>query len=62
MPRAGECLHGALRARAGHCPAKEKDMSFDTLGLHAPLTRAVADAGYDSATDVQARAIPPALS
>jgi len=37
-------------------------MSFDTLGLSPFLTRAVADAGYDSATDVQARAIPPALS
>jgi superfamily II DNA/RNA helicase len=36
-------------------------MSFDTLGLHAALTRAVADAGYDRATDVQAHAIPPAL-
>ena len=36
-------------------------MSFDTLGLHAPLTQAVADAGYDTTTDVQARAIPPAL-
>jgi superfamily II DNA/RNA helicase len=37
-------------------------MSFDTLGLHAALTRAVADAGYDRATDVQAHAIPPALA
>jgi superfamily II DNA/RNA helicase len=36
-------------------------MSFDSLGLHAALIRAVADAGYDTATDVQARAIPPAL-
>ena len=36
-------------------------MSFENLGLHEALTRAVADAGYDSATDVQQRAIPPAL-
>jgi len=36
-------------------------MSFDSLGLHAALTQAVADAGYGTATDVQARAIPPAL-
>jgi superfamily II DNA/RNA helicase len=36
-------------------------MSFDTLGLHAALSKAVADAGYTQATDVQARAIPPAL-
>ncbi|MFT3666260.1 DEAD/DEAH box helicase [Piscinibacter sp.] len=37
-------------------------MSFDSLGLHEALTRAVADAGYDNATDVQQRAIPPALA
>ena len=37
-------------------------MSFENLGLHEALTRAVADAGYDSATDVQQRAIPPALA
>jgi superfamily II DNA/RNA helicase len=42
--------------------SKEKDMSFDTLGLHEALTRSVADAGYDSATEVQAKAIPPALA
>ncbi len=37
-------------------------MSFDSLGLHAALTRAVADAGYTTATEVQAKAIPPALA
>jgi superfamily II DNA/RNA helicase len=36
-------------------------MSFESLGLPAALTRAVADAGYAQATDVQSRAIPPAL-
>ncbi len=36
-------------------------MSFENLGLNEALTRAVADAGYDRATDVQQRAIPPAL-
>jgi superfamily II DNA/RNA helicase len=36
-------------------------MSFDTLGLHATLLRAVADAGYTQATEVQTRAIPPAM-
>ncbi|HET9641787.1 MAG TPA: DEAD/DEAH box helicase [Burkholderiaceae bacterium] len=36
-------------------------MSFDSLGLPAALTRAVADAGYEHPTDVQQRAIPPAL-
>ena len=37
-------------------------MSFDTLGLHEALTKAVADSGYDSATEVQQQAIPPALA
>ena len=36
-------------------------MSFDTLGLHEALTKAVADSGYDTATEVQTQAIPPAL-
>jgi superfamily II DNA/RNA helicase len=36
-------------------------MSFESLGLHETLIRAVADAGYTEATDVQASAIPPAL-
>jgi len=37
-------------------------MSFETLGLHSALTRAVADAGYTTATEVQARAIPAAIA
>ncbi len=37
-------------------------MSFDTLGLHASLIRAVTDAGYTQATEVQSRAIPPAMA
>ncbi len=37
-------------------------MSFETLGLPEPLVRAVTDAGYASATTVQAAAIPPALA
>ena len=37
------------------------DSSFTALGLHDNLTRALADARYDQATEVQARAIPPAL-
>jgi superfamily II DNA/RNA helicase len=36
-------------------------MSFESLGLPTALTRAVADAGYEQATDVQQRAIPVAL-
>ncbi|MEO6895506.1 MAG: DEAD/DEAH box helicase [Caldimonas sp.] len=37
-------------------------MSFETLGLPEPLVRAVTDAGYATATTVQAAAIPPALA
>jgi superfamily II DNA/RNA helicase len=40
---------------------RKRKMSFDTLGLHEALTKAVADSGYDSATEVQLQAIPPAL-
>ena len=36
-------------------------MSFESLGLNAALMRALADAGYTEATDVQARAIPSGL-
>jgi superfamily II DNA/RNA helicase len=37
-------------------------MSFDTLGLNPALTRAVQEAGYSQATEVQQRAIPQALA
>ncbi len=36
-------------------------MSFDSLNLHETLIAAVRDAGYTDATEVQQRAIPPAL-
>ena len=36
-------------------------MSFQDLNLHECLLAAVRDAGYAEATDVQQRAIPPAL-
>jgi superfamily II DNA/RNA helicase len=38
------------------------DLNFASLGLPETLTRALADAGYENATEVQARAIPPALA
>ena len=37
-------------------------MTFESLGLPEPLSRAVADAGYATPTPVQAAAIPPALA
>ena len=36
-------------------------MSFESLNLHEALVAAVRDAGYTEATEVQQRAIPPAL-
>src|SRR5574343_2036654 len=36
-------------------------MSFDTLGLAAPLLKAIADAGYTNPTPMQAQAIPAVL-
>ena len=36
-------------------------MSFDSLNLHEALGAALRDAGYTEATEVQLRAIPPAL-
>jgi superfamily II DNA/RNA helicase len=35
---------------------------FDAIAMHAVLHRALADAGYTTPTDVQARAITPALA
>ncbi len=37
-------------------------MSFENLGLHESLLRAVKDSGYENATEVQAEAIPRALA
>ena len=37
-------------------------MSFENLGLHESLLRAVKDSGYETATEVQAQAIPPGLN
>jgi superfamily II DNA/RNA helicase len=36
-------------------------MSFEALGLNEALTKAVAASGYETATEVQTQAIPPAL-
>ena len=37
-------------------------MTFETLGLNDALTKAVAASGYETATEVQTQAIPPALA
>ena len=38
------------------------NMSFNELGLQDALTKAVTESGYDTATEVQALAIPAALA
>ena len=38
------------------------DSKFATLGLNEALSRALTDAGYENATEVQALAIPPAMA
>ncbi|WP_083440595.1 DEAD/DEAH box helicase [Aquincola tertiaricarbonis] len=48
---------------AADIPAGDGETNgFATLGLHAALVRAVADSGYTTPTEVQGRAIPPALA
>ena len=37
-------------------------MNFADMGLHEAITRAVLDAGYTQATEVQHRAIAPAMA
>ncbi|HWJ93571.1 MAG TPA: DEAD/DEAH box helicase, partial [Telluria sp.] len=36
-------------------------MSFETLGLHASIVKAVTEAGYTSPTPVQEQAVPAAI-
>ena len=40
---------------------KATTMNFENMGLHEAITRAVLDAGYTQATEVQQRAIEPAM-
>ena len=37
-------------------------MSFESLGLHPSIVKAVADAGYTVPTPVQAQAVPAAIA
>ncbi|MBI3712216.1 MAG: DEAD/DEAH box helicase, partial [Burkholderiales bacterium] len=37
-------------------------MTFETLGLHTSLLRAIADSGYTAPTAVQQQAIPAAIA
>ena len=61
-PFAFACEGRRCRARAGNARLQKTAMTFESLGLPEPLSRAVADAGYAAPTPVQAAAIPPALA
>ena len=37
-------------------------MTFEQLGLNAPILRALADQGYQRPSPIQEKAIPPALA
>jgi superfamily II DNA/RNA helicase len=49
-------------AQRWHRILESNAMTFESLGLHEALTKAVSDAGYETATEVQMKAIPLALS
>ena len=65
MPRAGASTARATTAQTAR-PAAVQDTvaldSFEALGLSAPALRAVAEAGFDRPTPIQARAIPLLLA
>jgi len=53
---------GAFACSASALPLKANDVNFDALNLNERLTRAIADAGYTTATPVQQQAIPAAMA
>ena len=56
------CRNAVLYDNADHPQGIHMTLQFNELGLAAPLTQAVADAGYENTTLVQAQAIPAALA
>jgi len=56
------CRNMAARGRRMRKRKMSFDSQFATLGLHEALSRALTDAGYENATEVQALAIPPAMA
>mgnify|MGYP000594932962 FL=1 len=50
------------RVRRKHFMDNRRTMTFNELNLSAPLLRAVAEAGYESPSPIQAAAIPPVLA
>ena len=58
----GCSIRAAKKLAREHRISKEINMSFNDLGLQEALTKAVTESGYDTATEVQALAIPAALA
>ena len=56
------CRNAVLYDNADYPQGIHMTLQFNELGLAAPLTQAVADAGYENTTLVQAQAIPAALA
>ena len=57
-----ETLNPQDQQDASDAPVSATPSGFAAIALHAALHRALADAGYTTPTDVQARAITPALA
>ena len=53
-----QLLHG----RALIYTERKEHMSFEALGLHASIVKAVTDAGYTKPTPVQEQAVPAAIA
>jgi ATP-dependent RNA helicase RhlE len=53
---------GVIRSRASSKDFMTSSPSFASLGLAAPLLRAITDAGYEHPTPIQAQAIPVVLA
>ena len=58
----GCSIRASKKLAREHRISKEINMSFNDLGLQEALTKAVTESGYDTATEVQALAIPAALA
>src|SRR5690606_22858743 len=65
LPTRGASFPKIAFARPGgaaHAHGCSLVSNFESLGLAAPLLRALAEEGYETPTPIQARAIPPALA
>ena len=62
LPPRGRIIFGAPGAE-GACKTKGTNrMTFQDLGLNAPILKALAEQGYERPSPIQEKAIPPALA